>query len=377
MNEDEDFGKILNSNRFIDDTVQNLCKDITSKKEMALVIYNYVQKRMQWNEYYNLLASRGLKKPFMERKGNSAEINLLLTLMLKTAKLHAYPVMFSTRDNGKAITFYPTISKFNSVLTKLEIDGEIFLLDATDEYCPMGILPPNDINGDGRVVDDLNGDWVKIEAKGKYIESKSYMLAISQEGKFTGKIMGSYDGYAGNIYRTSLSHEKSNDDYIRKLQENTKGLTVSSYLISNKLNIYKPVHDSLNVEISDNADIIGDKILFKPLLFESIEKNKYTLEDRKYPVDYNFPITESYFFEYTLPEGYQVESLPQTTIIKMPDNSISMTYSVTSENNKIRVVYRRTINKILFLPEEYKNLKEMYDQIVKKHTEQIILKKIA
>jgi Transglutaminase-like superfamily/Domain of Unknown Function with PDB structure (DUF3857) len=376
MNDDEDFGQLLNSNGFISDTVQNLCKDITSDKEKAIAIYDYVQKRMKWNEDYYLWAPRGLKKPFMERKGNSAEINLLLTLMLKTAGLHAKPVMFSTRDNGIAITFFPTITKFNSVLTKLEIAGEIYLLDATDEYCPMGVLPANDINGDGRVVDDSKGDWVKLETKEKYKEAKSYFLTINQDGKFDGTILGSYDGYAGNIYRTTLSHEKSNDDYVRKLQENTKGLTVSNYSITNRFNKYKPLRDSLNVEISDNADIIGDKILFKPLLFESIEKNKYTLEDRKYPVDYNFPIVENYYFEYTIPQGYQVESLPKTNIIKMPDNSISIIYSITNENNKIKIVYRRTVNKILFLQTEYKELKEMYDQIVKKHAEQIILKKV-
>jgi len=160
------------------------------------------------------------------------------------------------------------------------------------------------------------------------------------------------------------------------LQENTKGLTVSNYSITNRFNKYKPLRDSLNVEISDNADIIGDKILFKTFAFESIEKNKYTLEDRKYPVDYNFPIVENYYFEYTIPQGYQIESLPKTNIIKMPDNSISIIYSITNENNKIKIVYRRTVNKILFLQTEYKDLKEMYDQIVKKHAEQIILKKV-
>ena len=376
MNDDEDFGKLLKSKGFIEDTVEYLCKNKTSAKEKALVIYDYVQNRMKWNGIYNLWAPRGLKKPFMERKGYSSEINLLLTLMLKTAGLSANAVMFSTRDNGNAMTYYPTISKFNSVLTKLEIEGKTYLLDATDEYCPLGVLPANDINGEGRVVNDLKGDWAKLDANEKYKESKIYLLTINSDGKFNGTIQGNYDGYAGIMYRNSLSHEKSNDDFIRKMQENIKGLTVSKYSINNKYDIYKPLRDSLNVEITDNAEIIGDKILFKPLLFETIERNKYTLEDRKYPVDYNYPITEYYVFDYTIPEGYQVESMPKPILLKLPDNSISVTYSLQKVDNKIKVIYRRSINKILFLPDEYKNLKEMYDQIVKEHSEQIILKKV-
>jgi hypothetical protein len=331
---------------------------------------------MKWNDHHSLWAERGLKKPYMERSGNSSEINLLLTLMLQTAGLNANPVLFSTRDNGIAMTFYPTISKFNSVLTKLDIDGKTYLLDATDEYCPMGILPANDINGKGRVINNISGDWANLETPGKYKEIRSYYLKILPNGKFTGTIKGNYDGYAGIDYRYYLDKEKSSDDYIRKMQENMKGLTINGYSINGRENINNPITDSLDVEITDNTESIGDKILFHPLLFETMGKNKYTLEDRKYPVDYNYPISETYIFEYTLPEGYQLESLPHSILLKLPDNSITITYNLQTLGNKITVIYKRNINKILFLPDEYKNLKELYNQIVKKHAEQVILKKI-
>ena len=376
MNDDEDFGILLKSSGFISDTVAYICNNKSSEIGKAINIYNYVQKRIKWNGDYSLWALKGLKKPFTDRTGNSSEINLLLILMLQTAGLKANPVIFSTRNNGNANTFYPTISKFNSVLTRVEIDGKIYLLDPISKYCPFGILPANDINGRGRVVNNLNGDWANLEAKEKYTEVKSYALEISNEGKFTGSISESYDGYAGIVYRNYLSSEKSNDDYIRKLQENIKGLTIKNYSIADRFNIYKPLSDTLNVEIMDHAEIIGDKILFNPLLFEAIEKNRYTLEDRKYPVDYNYPILETYVFEYTLPAGYKVESLPQSLLLKLPNNSISITYNLQSIDNKIKVIYQRNIDKILFIPAEYKNLKELYDQMVKKHAEQVILKKI-
>jgi hypothetical protein len=227
------------------------------------------------------------------------------------------------------------------------------------------------------VINDLTGDWVNLETKMKFTEVKNYVLNITPEGNFTGFIKESYDGYGGIYYRESINEEKSNDDFIKKLQENTKGLNVLGYSISEKDNIYKPLADSLNVEITDRAEIIGDKILFQPMLFEKLEKNRYTLEDRKYPVNYNYPITETYIFEYTIPEGYQVESLPKPAVLKFPDNSIMVYYDIKTSGNKISIVYKRNVNKILFLPEEYKSLKELYNQIVSKHAESIILKKIV
>jgi hypothetical protein len=375
MKDDEDFGSLLKVSGFVKDTVNAVCSNKSTDLEKAISIYSYIQKRMKWNGDYKIWASKGLKKAFSEGVGSSSEINLLLTLMLETAGLKANPVLFSTRGNGIAITYYPTITKFNSVMTSVEIGGKVILLDAINKYCPFGVLPINDINGKGRVVNDGSGDWVNLDTSERYKENKDYTLVIGSDGKLSGSITGNYDGYAGILYRNSLNSEKNSDDYFRKVQENIKGLTINKYSISERYNNSKPIYDTLNVEVSDQTEMIGDKILFNPLLFEKIEKNRYTLEERKYPVDYNYPISEVYTFDYTLPSGYKVESLPQSITLKLPDNSISITYSVQSTDNKIKIEYKRDVNKILFMPQDYVKLKNLYDQMVKKHAEQVILKK--
>jgi len=284
-------------------------------------------------------------------------------------------VIFSTRNNGYEIDYYPSLTKYNSVLTRLEIEGKQILLDPSNEFCPMGTLPANDINGKGRLVNNLAGDWVSLDTQTKYKETKSYVLDIHPDGKFTGTVVGTYGGYAGINYRKRMSQEKSNEDFVRKMQENMKGLSISVFTVNNKSNINEILTDSIALEITEHADNVGDKIIFQPLLFERIEKNHYTLEDRKYPVNFNYPISETYVFEYTIPQGYEVESLPQSKVFKMHDSSINATYNVQSADNKISVLFKRDINKILFLPEDYANLKEIFNQFVKKHSEQIILKK--
>jgi hypothetical protein len=376
LTEDEDFGQLLKATGFIKDTVKLLCKNKTSDLEKASAIYSYVQKRMKWNGNYSIWAYNGLKKAYKEHTGNSAHINLLLTVMLQCADLDASPVLFSTRDNGIAISIYPTISKYNSVLTKLLIDGKSYLLDACSEFNPMGVLPANDINGTGRIINNEKSDMVDLETNTFYKEAKTYRLKINSDGTFTGIILSSNDGYAAILYRDALSKVKNNDELIRKMQENIKGLSINGYEISNRNNVDEPLNDSLNVTIKDNAEVIGNKIIFTPLLYEATEKNIYKLEDRKYPVNYNYPISEACIFEYTIPEGYQVESLPKSVKFKLPDNSISMSYMIQSQGEKIFVVYKKVINKMLFVPDEYQDLKEFYNQIVKTHSEKIILKKI-
>lgn len=375
MNEDEDFGQLLKTDNFIKDTVITICKNKTTDLEKAVSIYNYVQKRMKWNGDFRKWATKGLKKPYADGVGTSSEVNLILTLMLRTAGIVADPVLFSTRDNGIAVTFYPTVTKFNSVLSRAEIGGKVFLLDAVSKYCPFGVLPAIDINGRGRIVNNSGGDWANLSSGEKYNEVKNYTLSMNKDGNLTGLITCNYGGYAGIQHRNSLISAKSTDDYVIKLQEGMKGLIINKFTFSDKNDNYKPFSDTLSVELTDQAEVIGDKILFNPMLLEKIEKNRYTLENRKYPVDYNYPISEAYTLSYTIPEGYQVESLPQSVLLKLPDNSISISYNVQSTGNTIKMEYRRDISKILFLPEEYIQLKNLYDQMVKKHAEQVILKK--
>jgi hypothetical protein len=59
----------------------------------------------------------------------------------------------------------------------------------------------------------------------------------------------------------------------------------------------------------------------------------------------------------------------------LPDTSIFISYTATKFDDKIRIEYKRNILKMQFLPKEYKKLKELYDQTVRKHAEQVILKK--
>lgn len=375
MDTDEDFGNLLKSGAFISDTLAFICKGASSDLEKAIRIYYYVQNRMKWNGDYSLWSEKGLKKPYIDRIGNTSEINLLLTLMLRNAGLMANPVLFSTRENGIPFTYLPTISKFNSVLTQLEVGGKIYLLDPVNKYCPFGILPPPDLNTRGRVINNRGGDWVSLEPAEKYSETKEYNLEITADGSLKGTVTGSYDGYAGVAYRYLLSFENSLDDYFRKMQENEKGLTITSYSIADRFNPSKPLSDTMKIEVDDHIEFIGDKILFNPMLFEQIEKNRYTLEQRNYPVNYSYPSSRKYVFNYSLPEGYQVEFLPKSGVYSLPDNSISFSYSLQNIGNKIKIEYFQDIKKILFLPEEYQNLKKIYDQIMNKQAEQIMIKK--
>jgi hypothetical protein len=99
-------------------------------------------------------------------------------------------------------------------------------------------------------------------------------------------------------------------------------------------------------------------------------------DERKYPISYSKTYESIYMSRITIPEGYTVEELPAPLVIKLPDNSVKYTYSVTHGNNVLSILSHFKIGKTLFIQNEYLSLKELYSQVVAKQAEQIVLKKI-
>ena len=60
----------------------------------------------------------------------------------------------------------------------------------------------------------------------------------------------------------------------------------------------------------------------------------------------------------------------------MPEKGGKFSYSVKIQGNKILVLSQFKISKNLFLPTEYQALKEFYNIVVAKQSEQVVLKKI-
>jgi hypothetical protein len=65
-------------------------------------------------------------KAYKDKTGNVAEINLMLTAMLRYAGLNANPVLVSTRSNG--IAMFPNRTAFNYVIAAVENGGNYTLL---------------------------------------------------------------------------------------------------------------------------------------------------------------------------------------------------------------------------------------------------------
>lgn len=369
------FGNQLDHAGFVKDEVAQLTEGAAGNEKIAN-IFNFVKTKMKWNGEKSIFVDETLRRAFKNSAGNTADINMLLVLMLRQAGINAEPVVLSTRSNGKVHPAHPTISKFNYVIAAVMTDEGNYLLDATHPNLPAGMLPFQCLNGQGRIISKTNSNWINLRSSGLFSNSIMQLLTLNPDGTLNGKVKKKSKGYSAYNLREKIN-EETEEKYIEKIQDNNEGLLIEDYSFEALDDISKDVTASYDVEITGKAQVANDMIYLNPMLYEKIDENPFKIEERKYPVDFGCPIEDMYMLNLTIPEGYVVEELPEPTSLKLPDNKGMFLYNIQTNGKNIQLNCQFKISKTLFVASEYKSIKEFYNMVIAKQAEQIVLKKAS
>ena len=369
------FGGQIKGGSFLKSTVKEINSSASSSIDKTMQAFQWVKKNIKWNSYNSIYPDYTLAKAFKEKTGNSSDVNLILTTLLRKLGLDANPVILSTRKNGLVNPYFPMLSQFNYVIASVTIDGKIYLLDATELYNPIELLPKRCLNGQGRMISKKETKWVNLNPDITFETEINTQMTINKQGVFNGTINETNKGYAAYYFRNELFFKTSEEKYIEEKENSHLGLDIEEYSFTDKDILNKPVIENYSVSISDNMSLAGDFIYFNPMLFYKQESNPFKLEKRNYPVDFAFPIKKSYKGSFIIPEGYVVEEIPKSISINIPDNAASFSYNISVNDNKIVIESNFNISKSLFISNEYPGLRKFYDKVVEKQKEQIVLKK--
>jgi hypothetical protein len=372
--EDDNFGFQLNKENYFEEDLKIVVKDIENRDEKITAVLNYVQNRMNWNKFNSYSCDAGVKKAYQDKTGNSAEINLMLIAMLRHIGLDANPVLVSTRANG--ISIFPSRSAFNFVIASVTTDSGIVLLDATSKISSPNILPLYDLNWFGRMIrKDGTSELVDLMPKLVSDDIVNMLVSIDADGQVSGKVREQYFDYAALNYRDRYLGI-SKDTYLDNIEKRHEGLEVSDFELTNDKIINEPIIEKYSIKSNNQTEKIGEKIYFEPLLHFTQSENPFKQETREYPIDFAFPFKDKYMVNITIPEGYQVESLPKSASFAMANNYGSFNMSTSNTDSQIQVVVNFTINASIIPSEDYDTLKEFFKIVIDKQNEKVILKKI-
>jgi len=373
MADSEDFGGTVTGNGFLKKTVEEITAGEQSGEGKVAAVCHYVMQNIAWDGNKRMFPGLPLRKVLENKKGNSAEINLLLCSMLEKAGIQATPVLLSTRDHGMLRIATPVVGQFNYVICLAQVDGKSFLLDATEKLLPIGMLPERCLNGQGFAVAKEGFKWIPLDSKFKTRVLTSGDFTLTSTGEMQGKFKLDCNGYAAlNKRKKYLIDGES--EYLKDFV-GSHAWEIKSSAITHAKEIDHNFTQEHELVVNENMTMAGEMIYVDPFIYSAHKENPFRSEVREYPVDFGSPMEQTFFFKLTVPENYAVDELPASKVITMPENGARYIYNVSQNGNQITVTSMFHINKSLFTQLEYPYLREFYDQIVAKQGEQIVLKK--
>ena len=367
------FGAELERNNYFEDDINNLISGVSKPEEKVGRIFSYVLNKMNWNGYNGIFTNEGVKAAYKKGSGNVGDINLMLVAMLRYANLEANPVLVSTKSHG--IPLFPTRNGFNYVIAAVEFPEGILLLDATNKEAEIGVLKSNVLNWKGRMIKkDGSSAWVSLSSTVPAVKSAMVNAEIKPNLSVTGKVQNRFTGNYAFKYRTE--YKSLNEEEQRKeIEKDANQAELSNLHFENLTTLGEPVSLEYDFESMDAVEDVAGKLYFSPLIFMAAKENPFLSETRLYPIDFGYPMKNRYIVNIAIPDGYSVESLPESTVFNLGENTGSFRYLISQNGNKLQLSVEFSINKSFIAAEEYGNLKKFYELLIAKENEKVVLSK--
>lgn len=348
-------------------------KPATQDIAAATKIIMELRSKVKWNDKSSM-SGGNLDKIMKEGLGDSGDLNFLGINALNAAGFDAYPIILSTRSNGRIPLTHPSITAFNYTILGVTINDKMYTIDVADKYSIWNVLPSKTMVTQGRIMQKDRTRWVDLSTSSKGIEYTMSMYKFDESGQLVGDITTVYRNKSAYEFRKDyyLQH-KDEADYIDKLTK-TIGLPIENFKTEN---ISTPIGEIKRKFTIKPENKTGDDLIYiDPMIIKHITENPFKAEERKFPVQFDYLQDYIQSINIVIPDGYIVEELPTSiTYILDEENSIKFTYHITANENSVSIRYNYSLNNLLILPDKYQILKEFYAKIMEKCSEVIVLKK--
>ncbi len=363
-------GQLKRGQYFYKKDIEEVLGGETDPLKKAQLIDAYVKRVMTWDKTYSR-GSESIRKVYVDKEGNSGDINLLMTAMLRSAGLDANPMLIATKSWGWVM--YPRLRAFNTVAVAVDIDGEMYLLDASRKDLGFGELPLSYINGNGFIVKE-DGSSINYPTRIKKHSRNTLLISAdidTEEFAVRGSVKKQITGYYAWIHRERYGDNR--EESYKETMDRRALFTLDNLKKTDFENAPKPIKIDYDFTYQDYIEQIDDRLYFQPLLHCDLEENRYNEIDRLYPVDLEHPYIQTFIINFSIPEGYKVESLPESKKVVMEDGMGELTFKSSQQNEKVQISLTIRINESLMPPEYYEGLKGLYNEYANVSKSKIVL----
>lgn len=351
--------------------VKNLTKNLNDSLLIIQKIKEYIVSTVKWNKHYIGLPLKAPWEVYNKKTGNSAEINILLLVMLREAGFSCSPVLTATRSEGATQSLYPFISQFNHLVCYSKIDSVEYILDATKPLLPIQILPENLINQKAWVLSKPH-KWMDLKG---YPGSKFMSIitaTLNENGDLSGKIDLQFTAYYAARYREKYLEGEELKKIFESIVPNGNITATSS---TNDSLFDQPFKVSLSFEISQYLEKQGEILTIGAIPSRLIQNNPLPSETRIFPVHFEHSRDFVSIVNLSLPSNLTVTEMPEAANLVFPDNSGNFTFKCSAKGNAIQTIMKYKIQNEKYETASYHVLRKLFLTAMQKQSSILVLKK--
>ena len=370
--DDDEFGGRLGKNPLKTEMQEAGVANIADPTERIMAIYRLLKDRVKWNENYTLYAESA-SKVLKERSGSNASINFILINMLRDAGFEAYPAVMRSRDRGILTVTRATAKEFNTCVVAVKTGDKYSFLDGSVEDGWLDVLPSHLLVDRARILSkEKPAEWVDLTGLSAGKTRSMVMGELQPDGTLQADVQTKFTGSEAAYLRHEFRMATDSATFVSKLAQDLN-CEIESLTLAEHHGLGPVVERKMHV--SKQCDAAGDMIYFNPWVLNVLTENPLTEEERTLPVEFPNIDTENLTTVVNLPEGYVVEELPQSLMMKSDDGKLSCVIASDVDGNTLRSRCQLQLDKIFFTPNEYPFVKNFLDEVYKRLQDVIVIKK--
>jgi hypothetical protein len=364
------FGSQINKNLSSTPFLKALAPSLTPEEKIQ-AIYEFVRTNIVWDDIYSKYSEAGVKNVLEKKKGNSADINLLLVNLLKTAGLEAYPLLVSERHHGKVDTTYSYLDQFNKVVAYVLVNNTSYVLDGTTQFTPYYMVPPGLLNATGFLVDKKKAGFVRFNnLPHKQKETILIRGIVKEDGSFDGNATITKSEYAKLYNEQRYKADKAS--YIDRMLKPHSFVKLDSFAVEGAgIDSTALVHQ---LKFHYNLKKTGSYYLLNYNLFTGFDENPFTTQHRFADIDFGTKYHAILLGSFALPASLVTQTIPANKTLISLDKSLSISRAMELKGNQLNIRFVIATNRESYEATEYEMIREFYKQMIALMNEPILLK---
>ncbi|NBC85707.1 MAG: DUF3857 domain-containing protein [Bacteroidetes bacterium] len=366
------FGKQLERYDSVEEATQKAVAGAETDAEKIEAVHAFLTESVGWDGTERVFAEEDLDDVLARASGSRAEINLLFCSMLRLSGVTAHPVLIGTRSYGRPSSMMPFVRQFNSVVVAAKDDMDYRFVDATDPFLSSDLIPEETLNLTGWVVHE-NERWSQVRPPGMDARTSLVRATLSPDGTMTASVQVQHRAYAAAASRRAIADQRP-DEWLTGTVL-APGATVTDVSVEGDDAPSAPLTAKASTTIPAYAQVSGDRMYVHPRLTDRTEKNPFSAKERRLTIDFPYPETETYTLTMALPEGYEVDALPENKAVRLGQNDAVFQRITSATPAGISMQIRFIRRALRFDPSVYDRLRSFYQEMIDMQNEPIVLRR--